>query len=59
MAPKIGAANALGFVIAGQLLGAVILDHFGWIGFPVKEISWTRILGIAVMILGVYLVQKK
>src|ERR1043166_2496798 len=59
MAPKIGAANALGFVIAGQLLGTVILDHFGWVGFPVREISWTRILGIVTMILGVYLVQKK
>jgi transporter family-2 protein len=59
MAPKIGAANALGFVIAGQLLGAVVLDHFGWVGFPVREISWTRILGVVVIILGVYLVQRK
>ncbi|MGC4023656.1 MAG: DMT family transporter [Cyclobacteriaceae bacterium] len=59
IAPKIGAANALGFVIAGQLLCAVVLDHFGWVGFPVKEISWVRIIGVITIILGVYLVQKK
>jgi transporter family-2 protein len=59
IAPKIGAANTLGFVIAGQLVCAIVLDHFGWIGFPLKEISLTRIFGVVLIIAGVYLVQRK
>ena len=59
IAPKIGAANTLCFAIAGQLISAIILDHFGWIGFPVKEISIGRIGGALLIIIGVYLVQKK
>jgi len=59
IAPKIGAANTLCFAIAGQVVSAVILDHFGWVGFPVREISWTRIGGAVMIILGVYFVQKK
>ncbi|MBS1680441.1 MAG: DMT family transporter [Bacteroidetes bacterium] len=59
IAPKIGAANSLGFAIAGQLLCAVVLDHFGWVGFPIREISWVRISGVALIILGIYLVQRK
>jgi len=59
LAPRIGGANTLCFAIAGQVVCAVIIDHFGLIGFPVKEISWSRIAGAALIIGGVYLVQKK
>jgi transporter family-2 protein len=59
IAPKIGAANALCFAVAGQLVCAIVLDHFGWVGFPVREVSVVRILGIVFVILGVYLVQRK
>lgn len=59
VAPKIGAANALGFAVAGQLFFAVILDHFGLIGFEVKPITWIRIAGVLFLLLGVYLIQRK
>lgn len=58
-APRIGAANALGFIVAGQFVAAVIIDHFGLLGMPVHTISWWRILGIVILICGVYLIQKK
>lgn len=59
IAPKIGAANTLCFAIAGQLVCAIILDHFGWVGFAVREISLPRIAGVILIIAGVYLVQRK
>jgi len=59
IAPRIGAANTLCFAIAGQLISAILLDHFGLIGFPLREISVTRIAGALLIIGGVYLVQKK
>jgi transporter family-2 protein len=58
-APRIGAANALGFIVAGQFVAAVIIDHFGLLGMPVYSISWWRIAGIVILICGVYLIQKK
>ncbi len=58
LAPRIGAANTIGFTIAGQLIFAVILDHFGWIGFPVRPISVVRAAGVMLIVLGIYLVQK-
>ncbi|RDC65156.1 DMT family transporter [Adhaeribacter pallidiroseus] len=57
-APKIGAANTLGFVMAGQLLFAVLFDHFGWLGFNIHAVSPMRIVGVALLLLGIYLVQK-
>lgn len=58
-APRIGAANALGFIVAGQFVAAVIIDHFGLLGMPVNSITWWRLLGIVILICGVYLIQKK
>lgn len=58
-APRIGAANALGFIVAGQFVAAVIIDHFGLLGMPVNPITWWRVLGIVILICGVYLIQKK
>jgi transporter family-2 protein len=57
-APRIGAANALGFIVAGQFISAIIIDHYGWMGLPVKSISWSRVSGIALLLVGVYLIQK-
>lgn len=58
VAPKIGMASAVGFVILGQILGAVLLDHFGWLNFPIHKINWQRALGAILMIIGVFLIRK-
>ncbi|MBC7920472.1 MAG: DMT family transporter [Ferruginibacter sp.] len=58
IAPRIGAANTIGFLVAGQLIFAVVLDHFGLIGFSPRSVSLYRVLGVLLMLAGVYLVQK-
>ncbi len=58
IAPKIGAANTLGFIVAGQLISAVIFDHFGLFGFVIRQVTLLRILGVFFLILGVYLIRK-
>lgn len=58
-APRIGAANALAFIVAGQFTAAMIIDHFGWMNLPIKSISLYRVAGIALLLAGVYLIQKK
>jgi bacterial/archaeal transporter family-2 protein len=58
-APRIGAANALAFIVAGQFVAAIIIDHFGWMNLPITSISLYRVMGIALLLAGVYLIQKK
>ena len=58
VAPRLSAATTIGFAVASQLIFAVIFDHFGWLGFPLKEVSFARILGVILLIAGVYLIRK-
>lgn len=57
-APRLGMSTAVGIVIVGQLLGSVLIDHFGWLGFPVHQINWKRALGVLLLLSGVWLVKK-
>ncbi len=56
--PRIGVATYVSAFIAGQLTAAIFYDHFGILGQTVREISWPRLLGVAFMGLGVYLVRR-
>lgn len=58
-APRIGAANALAFIVGGQFVAAIIIDHFGWMQMPINPISLYRVGGIALLLAGIYLIQKK
>jgi transporter family-2 protein len=42
-------------LIAGQVMGGLIMSHFGWLGSPEQPITLTRLLGVLVMIGGVVL----
>ncbi|MBD2466052.1 DMT family transporter [Oscillatoria sp. FACHB-1407] len=54
--PKIGAALALALTIAGQMIAALFLDHFGAIGLTKYSASPERIAGVIFVIIGVSLV---
>jgi bacterial/archaeal transporter family-2 protein len=53
--PQVGAGAVMITLIAGQVLGGLIMSHFGWLGSPVQPISLTKLAGVAVMIAGVAL----
>ena len=57
-ASKLGAILLIAALTAGQLLGSVILDHFGLIGYPLKPINLSRFFGILLLIIGIYFIQK-
>ena len=59
LVPKIGVATAIAFIVSGQVLCAVAIDHFGLFNVAVRTISMTRVAGMALMIGGIYLVMKK
>ncbi|MCK3682718.1 DMT family transporter [Maribellus sp. YY47] len=56
--PKIGVSTVLAASIAGQLIAASVIDHFGFFGLNVHQISAGRIAGILLLISGIFLIQK-
>lgn len=57
LAPKLGATSMLALILAGQMVSSLALDHFGWLGYPVHPISGLRLLGVGLIVAGVYLVR--
>jgi transporter family-2 protein len=58
LAPKLGAGTLVAAVVAGQMLTSLFLDHYGLIGFPVHTLTVARLLGAALVIVGVVLIQR-
>jgi transporter family-2 protein len=58
LAPRLGAATLMAAVVAGQMIASLLLDHYGLLGFPVHPISPIRVLGAALVIGGVIMVQR-
>ena len=58
MVPQVGASFVMIGLIAGQVIGGMVLSHFGWLGSPVQPVSLTNVLGAAVMVAGVLLATK-
>ena len=56
--PRVGVAAAITSVVAGQILLSALLDHFGLLGAAVRPLDASRLLGLAVVMLGVWLTVK-
>ena len=57
-APRIGAANTACLIVAGQVLFALFLDHFGYLGFTQQSFSLIRFGGAVLVISGVFLILR-
>ena len=58
LAPRLGAATLVAAVVAGQMIASLLLDQYGLLGFPTHPMSGPRVLGAALVIVGVILVQR-
>lgn len=56
--PKIGATATLTGLVIGQLLLAILIDHFGVFNVQRVEIDLTRMFGVILLALGAYLITK-
>lgn len=52
LVPRIGAVQAAVIPMSGQILMGVLIDHFGWFSVQQAELTWTRILGVLLMLAG-------
>jgi len=57
LVPRIGAATYLSAMIAGQLLASVVIDHFGHMGLPIREVTPGRVLGLLLIFGGMGMVR--
>lgn len=56
---KIGAGNMFVLIVAGQLITAVLMDHFGVLGMKSNPVNLQKLLGIGLLIAGAWLVNKR
>jgi bacterial/archaeal transporter family-2 protein len=57
-APRIGVANAVFFVLVGQIIAAALIDQFGLFGALKSALTPQRIIGIVLMLIGTYLARR-
>jgi transporter family-2 protein len=53
--PQVGAGPVMITLLAGQVIGGLVMSHYGWLGSPVQPITIPKIAGVLVMIGGVVL----
>ena len=54
--PQVGAAGLFISLLTGQVITAMVLSHYGWLGSPVEPINIYKIVGVVLMIAGAIIV---
>lgn len=53
-----GAGLGVSVIVTAQLAAALVIDHFGWFESPQVTITWLRVLGVALLVGGTWLVAR-
>jgi bacterial/archaeal transporter family-2 protein len=56
--PRLGASSLLGLALAGQLIAALVMDHYGLLGLSVQPLSPLRLFGVLLLSAGVVLIVR-
>lgn len=59
LAPRLGVANAICFIVTGQIVAAVIIDHLGAFGAVTHAFTLQRGAGIALMVTGLFVAMRQ
>ena len=57
LVPRLGAATVVALIVAGQMLGALVLDQYGWLGLAQQPADLKRIVGAVLLVIGVVLMR--
>ena len=52
LVPRLGAKPFFVLLLAGQLIGALLVSQYGWFGSPSSSIGLREVAGVALMALG-------
>jgi len=56
--PRLGAAALLALTVFGQLVASLVVDNYGWLGFPQQPLTLTRLVGAVLLLAGVVLTVR-
>jgi transporter family-2 protein len=57
--PRLGAVNLFVVGVTAQLLVRMIVSHFGWLESPVSPVTWVKVLGGVLLIVGAVLAVQE
>ena len=57
LAPRIGTAALMAFIVSGQLIAGIVLDRIGFLGMAVRELSLGRIAGAMLLLTGALMIR--
>lgn len=57
LTPQMGVGSAICWIVTGQIVTAVVIDHFGLIGASEHYLNWQRATGVFCMIGGTFLAR--
>lgn len=58
LVPRLGVALTFSLIVAGQMLVTLVIDHYGLLGVPVKEMSFARVGGVLLITAGVIVIRR-
>jgi transporter family-2 protein len=58
LGPRLGAATLTAVVVAAQMIAALVVDHYGLVGFAEHSATPWRVLGAVLIAAGVVLVTR-
>lgn len=58
VAPRLGLGLSISLILAGQIVSAVIIDHFGLLRASVVSLTLPRAVGVLLIIAGVILTRR-
>lgn len=56
--PRVGAGPFTYALLAGQIISAMVLSHYGWLGSPKQPITPMGLVGVIVLAIGVMLTRR-
>ena len=57
--PQVGAGPFTLALLGGQIISAMVLSHFGWLGSPRQPVVTANLIGVVVMIVGIVLTTRR
>ncbi|CAG0976542.1 hypothetical protein PHYC_01533 [Phycisphaerales bacterium] len=58
LSPRLGVLLFLAAAILGQMIASICIDHFGWLGLDARIATPGKIIGVALVLVGVGCVTR-
>jgi transporter family-2 protein len=57
-APRLGLVATFTIIVSSQYIVAALIDHFGFLGATIRPLDVSRILGVSLLLAGVWLTVR-